>query len=166
MCHCLGSTTELIKEFKSLKLDEANAKYRNAKKDRHYFGLAKSLIIGVRRMCRFCEVADAIVGRSGSKRAAIGLLMALSLLHESLTPRDLFRLSPEQLREAWLTHQKRLAKWTSSAKGAGSSACVSVRVRVCVCPCVSVSVCVSARVNFFVCVFVCPCAQYDAELCL
>ena len=73
-------------------------------------------------MCRFCDDADKSAGKTGSKRAAIGLLMALSLLHESLTPRDLFRLSPDRLREAWLTHQKRLAEWASSAKGARCSA--------------------------------------------
>ena len=105
-----------------MKLDEANAKYRNAKKDRHYFGLAKSLIICVRRMCKFCDDADASAGKTGSKWAALGLLMALSLLHESLTPRHLFRLSPDQLRQAWLKHQSLLAKWSSSGKGASAGA--------------------------------------------
>ena len=122
LCNCLGNTRALIKEFKSVKLDEANTKYRNAKQDRRYFGLAKLVIIGVRRMCTFCDNADARVGKTGSKKAAIGLLMALSLLHESVTPRHLFQLSPDQLREAWVDHQSRLAEWTSSGKGASSGA--------------------------------------------
>ena len=100
----------MIAEFSSLKLHEASAKYRNPQRDRHYFGLAKSLIIGVRRMCNFCDDSDASVGKSGSKRAALGLLMALSLLHESLTPRHLFQMSPDELRQAWKKHQSRLTK--------------------------------------------------------
>ena len=77
-------------------------------------------------MCAFCDKADASVGKTGSKRTAIGLLMALSLLHESLTPRDLFRLSPEKLREAWLKHQSQLVDWASSMKGTSSGAHVVV----------------------------------------
>lgn len=73
-------------------------------------------------MCNFCDDADASIGKTGSKRAALGLLMALSLLHESLTPRHLFRLAPDQLRRAWEDHQSRLAQCTSTGKGASSSA--------------------------------------------
>ena len=119
----LGNIRALIKEFKAFKLNKADAKNRSgAQDDRHYFGLAKLIIIGVRRMCTFCDKADASAGKTGSKKAAIGLLMALSLLHESLTPRDLFRLSPDKLREAWLQHQSRLGGWASSIKGASSGA--------------------------------------------
>ena len=110
---CSGSTSALIAEFNSLKLHESSAKYRNAQRDRHYFGLAKSLIIGVRRMCNFCDDADTSTGKSGSKRAALGLLMALSLLHESLTPRHLFQMSPDKLRQAWKEHQSLLTKLTN-----------------------------------------------------
>ena len=87
-----------MEEFNSIKLDEMDDKYRNARQDRHYFGLAKSIIIGVRRMARFCDDSDARAGTTGSKRAALGLLMALALVHESLTPLQLFRLSPEEVR--------------------------------------------------------------------
>ena len=80
-----------MKEFKSFKLDKINSKYRNAKEDRHYFGLTTSLIIGLRRMFKFCDDADARTGKSGSKEAALGLLMAMSLLHESRTPLHLFQ---------------------------------------------------------------------------
>ena len=77
-------------------------------------------------MCKFCDETDASVGTIGFKRAAIGLLMALSLLHESLTPRHLFRLSPDQLREAWLNHQFKLAAWSSLGEDARSSTCMFV----------------------------------------
>ena len=58
--HCSGNVLELMAEFKSVTLVEveANTKYCDAKR-RHYFGLAKSLIISVRRMGEFCDAADA-----------------------------------------------------------------------------------------------------------
>lgn len=130
--HSGGNIRALIEEFKAFKLNKTDAKNRSGEQDdRHYFGLAKLIIIGVRRMCTFCDNADASTGKTGSKKAAIGLLMALSLLHESLTPRDLFRLSPDKLREAWLQHQSRLGGWASSIKGKPNSTAVSASIDDC-----------------------------------
>ena len=69
-------------------------------------------------MCKFCDDADKSTGSTGSKKAALGLLMAMSLLHESRTPVSLFRQSPSDLRCAWeQTHHSKLLGYTPAMKG-------------------------------------------------
>ena len=107
------NTLALMEEFKSLKLDEMNAKYCNSKQDRHYFGLAKSIIIGVRRMARFCDDSDARTGTTGSKRATLGLLMALLMIASGVAASGGGRLAPPLLLMVTRVLGLRFAKETS-----------------------------------------------------
>ena len=56
---------------------------RNRRDDRHYFGLVRLVVIGVQRMVAACT-------DEGEKEDALGLLMAMALLHGSETPVRLF----------------------------------------------------------------------------
>ena len=71
-------------EFRAVKLGLVDSKGRNPRDDRHYFGLVRSVVIGVQRMVTECR-------DEGEKEDAVGLLMAMSLLHGSETPVRLFR---------------------------------------------------------------------------
>ena len=73
-----------MSEFRSLELGLVDSKGRNPRDDRHYFGLVRSVVIGVQRMVAACT-------DEGEKEDAVGLLMAMSLLHGSETPVRLFR---------------------------------------------------------------------------
>ena len=81
---CAGSVSALMTEFRSVKLKEVDKSGRNPRDDRHYFGLVRSVVIGVQRMVAACR-------DEGEKEDAVGLLMAMSLLHGSETPVRLFR---------------------------------------------------------------------------
>ena len=70
-------------EFRSVKLKEVDKSGRNPRDDRHYFGLVRSVVIGVQRMVAECR-------DEGEKEDALGLLMTMSLLHGSETPVRLF----------------------------------------------------------------------------
>ena len=70
-------------EFRSVQLGLVDSKGRNPRDDRHYFGLVRSVVIGVQRMVAECR-------DEGEKEDALGLLMAMSLLHGSETPVRLF----------------------------------------------------------------------------
>ena len=70
-------------EFRSVQLGEVDLKGRNRRDDRHCFGLVRSVMIGVQRMVAACR-------DEGEKEDAVGLLMAMSLLHGSETPLRLF----------------------------------------------------------------------------
>ena len=70
-------------EFRSVQLGLVDSKGRNPRDDRHYFGLVRSVVIGVQRMVAACR-------DEGEKEDALGLLMAMSLLHGSETPVRLF----------------------------------------------------------------------------
>ena len=70
-------------EFRSVQLGEVDSKGRNRRDDRHCFGLVRSVVIGVQRMVAACR-------DEGEKEDALGLLMAISLLHGSETPVQLF----------------------------------------------------------------------------
>ena len=74
---------DFIHEFQQLKLREMQQRGRNPRADRHYFGLVRSVVIGVQRMVAECR-------DEGEKEDALGLLMAMSLLHGSETPVRLF----------------------------------------------------------------------------
>jgi len=71
-------------EFRSVQLGLVDSKGRNPRDDRHYFGLVRSVVIGVQRMVAACR-------DEGEKEDAVGLLIAMSLLHGSETPVRLFR---------------------------------------------------------------------------
>ena len=70
-------------EFRSVRLDVVDSKGRNPRDDTHYFGLVRSVVIGVQRMVAECR-------DEGEKEDALGLLMAMALLHGSETPVRLF----------------------------------------------------------------------------
>ena len=74
---------DFIHEFQQLKLREMQQRGRNPRDDRHYFGLVRSVVIGVQRMVAACR-------DEGEKEDALGLLMAMSLFHGSETPVRLF----------------------------------------------------------------------------
>ena len=78
-----GNVSALMAEFRSVKLDVVDSAGRNPRDDRHYFGLVRSVVIGVQRMVAACRGED-------EKEDAVGLLMAMSLLHGSETPVRLF----------------------------------------------------------------------------
>ena len=71
-----GSVSALMAEFRSVQLGEVDSKGRNRRDDRHYFGLVRSVVISVQRMVAACRDED-------EKEDAVGLLMAMSLLHGS-----------------------------------------------------------------------------------
>ena len=79
-------------EFRSVQLGEVDSKGRNRRDDRHCFGLVRSVVIGVQRMVAACR-------DEGEREDAVGLLMAMALLHGSETPMRLFcgevTLTPE-----------------------------------------------------------------------
>ena len=79
-----GNVSALMAEFRSVKLQDVDSRGRNPRDDRHYFGLVRSVVIGVQRMVAACR-------DEGEKEDAVGLLMAMSLLHGSETPVRLFR---------------------------------------------------------------------------
>ena len=72
-----------MSEFRSVQLGVVDSAGRNPRDDRHYFGLVRSVVIGVQRMVAACR-------DEGEKEDAVGLLMAMSLLHGSETPVRLF----------------------------------------------------------------------------
>ena len=78
-----GTVSALMAEFRSVQLGLVDSKGRNPRDDRHYFGLVRSVVIGVQRMVTECR-------DEGEKEDALGLLMAMSLLHGSETPVRLF----------------------------------------------------------------------------
>ena len=79
----------LIAEFKGMQLLDVDARGRDSN-DRHYFGLVRSTVISVRRMMAWCDHYDARSGSRDTKKMAIGLLMAMSMLDRSRTPTSLF----------------------------------------------------------------------------
>ena len=82
-CVRAGAVSALMAEFRSVQLGLVDSKGRNPRDDRHYFGLVRSVVIGVQRMVAECR-------DEGEKEDAVGLLMAMSLLHGSETPVRLF----------------------------------------------------------------------------
>ena len=80
---CAGNVSALMAEFRSVQLGLVDSKGRNPRDDRHYFGLVRSVVIGVQRMVAACR-------DEGEKEDALGLLMAMSLFHGSETPVRLF----------------------------------------------------------------------------
>ena len=70
-------------EFRSVQLDVVDSAGRNPRDDRHYFGLVRSVVICVQRMVAECR-------DEAEKEDAVGLLMAMSLLHRSEIPVRLF----------------------------------------------------------------------------
>ena len=83
---CVAVTIKsLITEFEEMQLLQVDAKGRDAN-DRHYFGLVRSMVIGVRRMMSWCDRYDG----PDTKKMAIGLLMAMSMLDRARTPTSLF----------------------------------------------------------------------------
>ena len=72
-----------------MQLLQADAKGRDSK-DRHYFGLVRSIVIGERRMMSWCDRYDDRSGHRDTKKMAIGLLMAMSMLDRTGTPTSLF----------------------------------------------------------------------------
>ena len=80
---CAGNVSALMAEVRSVKLQDVDSRGRNPRDDRHYFGLVRSVVIGVQRMVAACR-------DEGEKEDAVGLLMAMSLLHGSETPVRLF----------------------------------------------------------------------------
>ena len=84
---------DFIESFKSVKLSELQRKGNRAR-DPHYFGLVRSVIILVRRMVSWCNSREDEYG----KKMSFGLLIALSVLHESRTPVALFQLDSAHAR--------------------------------------------------------------------
>ena len=86
-----GNVTNLIAEVEKTELLQVDSKGRSSD-DRNYFGLVRSLVIGMRRMITWCDGYDARSGSGGgnTKKMVIGLLMAMSMLHSSRTPASLF----------------------------------------------------------------------------
>ena len=82
-CVRAGTVSALMAEFRSVQLGLVDSKGRNPRDDRHYFGLVRSVVIGVQRMVTECR-------DEGEKEDALGILMAMSLLHGSETPVRLF----------------------------------------------------------------------------
>ena len=82
-CVRAGTVSALMAEFRSVQLGLVDSKGRNPRDDRHYFGLVRSVVIGVQRMVAECR-------DEGEKEDALGLLMTMSLLHGSETPVRLF----------------------------------------------------------------------------
>ena len=82
-CVRAGTVSALMAEFRSVQLGLVDSKGRNPRDDRHYFGLVRSVVIGVQRMVAACR-------DEGEKEDAVGLLMAMCLLHGSETPVRLF----------------------------------------------------------------------------
>ena len=76
-------------EFEEMDLLHVDAKGRDSH-DRHYFGLVRSLVIGVRRMMSWCDRQDAQSGTKDTKKLATGLLMSMSMLDRTKTPTSLF----------------------------------------------------------------------------
>ena len=81
-----------MSDFAKMPLSHVDAKGRDSN-DRHYFGLVRSLTIGVRRMMDWCDRYDAQSGNSDTKKMAIGLMMAMSMLDRTKTPMSLFTQS-------------------------------------------------------------------------
>ncbi len=74
--YAAGTVKDLIAEVEKTELLQVDSKGRSSD-DRNYFGLVRSLVIGMRRMIASCDNYDA---RSGSKigntkNMVIGLLM-------------------------------------------------------------------------------------------
>ena len=84
-----GTVRELIDEFKKMQLLNVDAKGRSSK-DRHYFGLVRSLEISMRRMMKWCEGYDARTGNKDTQKMVVGLLMAMAMLDRTRTPTSLF----------------------------------------------------------------------------
>ena len=78
-----------MSDFAKMSLSHVDAKGRDSN-DRHYFGLVRSLTIGVRRMMDWCDRYDAQSGNSDTKKMAIGLMMAMSMLDRTKTPTSFF----------------------------------------------------------------------------
>ena len=76
-------------DFENKDLLQVDAEGRGSH-DRHYFGLVRSLVIGVRRMMSWCDRFDAQSGSKDTKELTIGLLMAMSMLDRTKTPTNLF----------------------------------------------------------------------------
>ena len=78
-----------MSDFAKMPLSNVDAKGRDSN-DRHYFGLVRSLTIGVRRMMDWCDRYDDQSGNSDTKKMAIGLMMAMAMLDRTKTPMSLF----------------------------------------------------------------------------
>ena len=95
-CVRAGTVSALMAEFRSVQLGLVDSKGRNPRDDRHYFGLVRSVVIGVQRMVAECR-------DEGEKEDSVGLLMAMSLLHGSETPVRLFcgkaTLTPRRMQD-------------------------------------------------------------------
>ena len=78
-----------MSDFAKMPLSHVDAKGRDSN-DRHYFGLVRSLTIGVRRMMDWCDRYDAKSGNLDTKKMAIGLMMAMAMLDRTKTPMSLF----------------------------------------------------------------------------
>ena len=89
--YAAGTVKALIAEVEKTELLQVDSKGRSSD-DRNYFGLVRSLVIGMRRMITWCDGYDARSGSGGgnTKKMVIGLLMAMSMLHSSRTPTSLF----------------------------------------------------------------------------
>ena len=88
-CGFAGTIKSLMEDFEEMDLLQVDAKGRDSH-DRHYFGLVRSLAIGVRRMMTWCDRHDALTGTKDTKKLSIGLLMAMSMLDRTKTPTSLF----------------------------------------------------------------------------
>ena len=78
-----------MSDFAKMPLSHVDAKGRDSN-DRHYFGLVRSLTIGVRRMMDWCDRYDAQSGNSDTKKMVIGLMMAMAMLDRTKTPTSFF----------------------------------------------------------------------------
>ena len=84
-----ATVKSVMDEFEEMDLLHVDAKGRDSH-DRHYFGLVRSLVIGVRRMMSWCDRHDAQSGTKDTKKLATGLLMSMSMLDRTKTPTSLF----------------------------------------------------------------------------
>ena len=80
----------MIEEFSQMQLLNLDAKGRSSD-DRHYFGLVGSLEISMRRMMAWCDRHDSRTGTTDTKKMVVGLLMAISMLDRTRTPKSLFQ---------------------------------------------------------------------------
>ena len=87
----LQNVADIIALFDSVELNEVDLKGRDAARDTHYFGLARSIAVAIERMLSSSHHA------SEDKQAAVTLLYGLSMLPPSATPTSLFKLP----RSAW-----------------------------------------------------------------
>ena len=103
-----GPLSVIIKDFHAAsKLQSLHTKRTSIKQDPHYFGLVASVNISVERMLDACATAV-------DRCATLGLLLALSLLHEKQTPQWLFTdLHMRAIVAAHIFTDRRLAELTA-----------------------------------------------------